>query len=147
MAYPMILHTVWLKNLHMGPLRIKWPKQKNRTPSKANLCLTRLSMKVGNLQRRTNLSSILNEGPGYRVYRSNKWTPGTVGRLVSRGSSRIADMSKQVFKIYWSEPMGSNGAYSVSNKQVYPGEYGLAFYTGFRRFVVVASDEGNSTCV
>lgn len=64
----------------------------------------------------------------YRIYKSKYWTPGTV------------------FKIYWSEPMGSNGALSVSNKQVYAGEFG-SFYTGFRRFIVVASDEGNSTCV
>lgn len=64
----------------------------------------------------------------YRIYKSKHWTPGTV------------------FKIYWSEPMGSNGALSVSNKQVYAGEFG-SFYTGFRRFIVVASDEGNSTCV
>jgi hypothetical protein len=59
---------------------------------------------------------------------------------------RVADVQIQVFKIYWSEPMGSNGALSVSNKQVYAGEFG-SFYTGFRRFIVVASDEGNSTCV
>ncbi|KAH6669136.1 hypothetical protein F5X68DRAFT_249266 [Plectosphaerella plurivora] len=64
----------------------------------------------------------------YRIYKSKHWTPGTV------------------FKVYWSEPMGSNGDLSVSGRQVYANEFG-SFYTGFRRFIVVASDEGNSTCV
>lgn len=66
--------------------------------------------------------------------------------MPSRLLHHVANLPTQVFKIYWSEPMGSNGALSVSNKQVYAGEYG-SFYTGFRRFIVVASDEGNSTCV
>lgn len=47
--------------------------------------------------------------------------------------------------------MGSNGATSqnapsVSNKQVYEGDFG-SFYTGFRRFIIVATDDGHSTCV
>lgn len=52
-----------------------------------------------------------------------------------------------MFKIYWSEPMGANGALSVSDKQVYNPGFGQQFYTGFRRFIIIATDEGHSTCV
>lgn len=57
-----------------------------------------------------------------------------------------AHTDAQVFKIYWSEPMGASGALSVSSKQMFTGDFG-SFYTGFRRFIVVATDEGHSTCV
>ncbi|KAK3327974.1 hypothetical protein B0T19DRAFT_179198 [Cercophora scortea] len=65
----------------------------------------------------------------YVVEPSNRFTPG------------------EVFKILWSEPLGAGGR--TENMSVW-GErshLGQKFYIGFRRFIVVANDEGHCTCV
>lgn len=52
----------------------------------------------------------------------------------------------QVFKILWSEPRGGR----VSSEEISHEEYesmGRKFYTGYRRFVIVANDYGHCTCV
>lgn len=57
----------------------------------------------------------------------------------------------QVFKILWSEPRGgSGGRDGVSSEEISHEEYesmGRKFYTGYRRFVIVANDYGHCTCV
>ena len=50
----------------------------------------------------------------------------------------------QVFKILWSEPRGGKDEdVSVEERE----DMGRKFYIGFRRFIVVANDEGHCTCV
>jgi hypothetical protein len=66
---------------------------------------------------------------------------GPTGLKLTAGDS-------QVFKILWSEPKG--GKDTVSCEGVSFEEYdsmGHKFYTGFRRFVVVANDAGHCTCM
>jgi hypothetical protein len=70
--------------------------------------------------------------PRYRVQPSSMFQPGAI------------------FKVYWAEPEGSSkdshGA-AVSTKHEFQNKYGTKFYFGFRRFIVVANDQGHSTCV
>ncbi|KAK3685666.1 hypothetical protein B0T22DRAFT_225838 [Podospora appendiculata] len=66
-------------------------------------------------------------------------------RYVVEASNRF--MPGEVFKILWSEPLGAGGR--TENMSVW-GErshLGQKFYIGFRRFIVVANDEGHCTCV
>ncbi|KAK4199907.1 hypothetical protein QBC40DRAFT_307156 [Triangularia verruculosa] len=49
----------------------------------------------------------------------------------------------EVFKIYWSEPLG-NGMNATVRSYMQRGE---KFHYSFRRFIVVANDEGHCTCV
>ncbi len=57
----------------------------------------------------------------------------------------------KVFKVLWSEPQGSGRdrktIQDLTEKGVRDNEYGEKFHVGFRRFIVVAMDEGHSTCV
>ncbi|KAK1833371.1 hypothetical protein QBC39DRAFT_370247 [Podospora conica] len=72
-------------------------------------------------------------------------------RYVIEQSSRF--MPGEVFKILWSEPKGGRqdgGRDLVSVEEISHEEYesmGHKFYTGFRRFVIVANDFGHCTCV
>ncbi|KAG5987459.1 hypothetical protein E4U54_004985 [Claviceps lovelessii] len=69
--------------------------------------------------------------PRYRIEPSSRFQPG------------------EIFKVYWSEPLGS-GEYrhaSVSGRQQIQNRFGIKFFVGFRRFVVVANDQGHCTCV
>ncbi|ORY71777.1 uncharacterized protein BCR38DRAFT_330097, partial [Pseudomassariella vexata] len=72
---------------------------------------------------------------GYKVEFSYKFQPG------------------EVFKILWAEPTGTNTTSvfdePLSDIQTAPGQQGPRgkFFIGFRRFIVVATDEGHSTCV
>ncbi|UNI22399.1 hypothetical protein JDV02_008290 [Purpureocillium takamizusanense] len=69
--------------------------------------------------------------PRYRVEHSAKFQPG------------------EIFKVHWSEPQGTGNDYapSVSGREEIQNKFGTKFYVGFRRFIVVASDLGHSTCV
>lgn len=49
----------------------------------------------------------------------------------------------EVFKIYWSEPLGSGMNATLRSYM----QRGQKFHESFRRFIVVATDEGHSTCV
>ncbi|KAL7787648.1 hypothetical protein V8C43DRAFT_307610 [Trichoderma afarasin] len=69
--------------------------------------------------------------PRYRVEPSSKFQPG------------------EIFKVHWSEPQGasSEGAPSVSGKHEIQNRFGTKFFVGFRRFIVIANDQGHCTCV
>lgn len=69
--------------------------------------------------------------PRYRVEHSVKFQPG------------------EIFKVHWSEPQGAGNDYapSVSGREEIQNKFGTKFFVGFRRFIVVASDLGHSTCV
>jgi hypothetical protein len=67
---------------------------------------------------------------GYVVEHSHRFQPG------------------EVFKIFWSEPLGAGRPKSdVMTHQVRFEQNGRSFYQGLRRFIVVANDEGHCTCV
>ncbi|KAK0720386.1 hypothetical protein B0H67DRAFT_485873, partial [Lasiosphaeris hirsuta] len=51
-----------------------------------------------------------------------------------------------VFKVLWSEPIGNGRTEAMTDVEVQQ-HLGVQFYVGFRRFIVVANDEGNCTCV
>lgn len=57
--------------------------------------------------------------------------------------------TSQIFKVHWSEPQGAGNDYapSVSGREEIQNKFGTKFFVGFRRFIVVASDLGHSTCV
>ncbi|KAM0254268.1 hypothetical protein ACHAQJ_006958 [Trichoderma viride] len=78
---------------------------------------------------------------GYQVEPSIKFQPGEV-------ESANTDVGK-IFKVHWSEPQGasSEGAPSVSGKHEIQNRFGTKFFVGFRRFIVVANDQGHCTCV
>lgn len=69
--------------------------------------------------------------PRYTVQPSSRFSPGAV------------------FKALWAEPLGGG----LKDKEAAPTEIveqthmGQRFYTGFRRFIVVANDQGHCTCV
>ncbi|KAK1760915.1 hypothetical protein QBC47DRAFT_356052 [Echria macrotheca] len=75
----------------------------------------------------------------YQIHKSNKFMPG------------------EVFKALWPEPLGSAAVgpkSTTSQTEVPPTEFteqrkslGQNIYVGFRRFIVVANDEGHCTCV
>ncbi|KAK7418571.1 hypothetical protein QQZ08_011196 [Neonectria magnoliae] len=69
--------------------------------------------------------------PRYRVEHSNKFQPG------------------EIFKVLWCEPQGSgfDPTPSVSDRHEYRDRFGGKFYVGFRRFIVIANDQGHCTCV
>ncbi|KAG6011795.1 hypothetical protein E4U43_008123 [Claviceps pusilla] len=59
------------------------------------------------------------------------------------------DQFEEIDPMYWSEPQGS-GEYkhaSVSGRQQIQNRFGIKFFVGFRRFIVVANDQGHCTCV
>ncbi|KAG6002761.1 hypothetical protein E4U21_002784 [Claviceps maximensis] len=69
--------------------------------------------------------------PRYRIEHSSRFQPG------------------EIFKVYWCEPLGS-GEYkhaSVSRKGDVQTRFGIKFFVGFRRFIVIANDQGHCTCV
>lgn len=69
--------------------------------------------------------------PRYRIEHSSKFQPG------------------EIFKVYWSEPQGSGHDKhpSVSGRHELENRYGMKFFVGFRRFIVIANDQGHCTCV
>ncbi|KAK3905917.1 hypothetical protein C8A05DRAFT_12304 [Staphylotrichum tortipilum] len=67
---------------------------------------------------------------GFVVEHSSKFQPG------------------EIFKIMWTEPLGNGGRRSERPTQHLRLEHnGVQFYQGLRRFIVVANDQGNCTCV
>lgn len=51
----------------------------------------------------------------------------------------------QVFKVLWSEPLGAGrGDLTEAESRSHMGQ---RFYVGIRRFIIVRTDEGHSTCV
>ncbi|KAM0283261.1 hypothetical protein ACHAQH_002555 [Verticillium albo-atrum] len=84
--------------------------------------------------------------------------------VVIRGHGRIGDRETldkrykvhkskyfkvgEVFKVLWPEPMGAMaGAPTISDRGVLRDRFGGLVHVGFRRFIVIATDEGHSTCV
>ncbi|TQV99182.1 hypothetical protein IF1G_01397 [Cordyceps javanica] len=69
--------------------------------------------------------------PRYRIEHSTRFQPG------------------EIFKVHWSEPQGSMSEQSKSSskKEDLQNKYGTKFFVGFRRFIVVANDQGHCTCV
>ncbi|KAG7103202.1 hypothetical protein HYQ46_012621 [Verticillium longisporum] len=54
----------------------------------------------------------------------------------------------EVFKVLWPEPMGGMpGTHTISDIGTLRDPYGGLVHVGFRRFIVIATDEGHSTCV
>ncbi|KAJ9142636.1 hypothetical protein NKR23_g7032 [Pleurostoma richardsiae] len=68
--------------------------------------------------------------PRYKVEPSHRFGPG------------------EVFKVLWYEPRGAlpGGGSVVSEKKTLKDHYGEVF-VGFRRFIVIANDEGHCACV
>ncbi|KAK3177572.1 hypothetical protein K4F52_009668 [Lecanicillium sp. MT-2017a] len=69
--------------------------------------------------------------PRYRVEHSTKFQPG------------------EIFKVFWPEPQGSasdNPKTSSKNTES-QNKFGANFFVGFRRFIVVANDQGHCTCM
>ncbi len=60
-----------------------------------------------------------------------------------------------MFKILWSEPQGQSrdnfpskvDMETYTERMPFENDWGEKFYVGFRRFIVVANDEGHCTCV
>ncbi|KAL2167272.1 hypothetical protein VTG60DRAFT_1467 [Thermothelomyces hinnuleus] len=72
--------------------------------------------------------------------------PNIHGGFVVERSSRFRP--GEVFKILWCEPRGAGGPRSeVMTHQIPVEQNGMPFYQGYRRFIVVANDEGHCTCV
>ncbi|KAK2045331.1 hypothetical protein LZ31DRAFT_253945 [Colletotrichum somersetense] len=69
--------------------------------------------------------------PRYVVEPSHKFRPGSI------------------FKVLWCEPSGTSlgGTPTISDRKPIQDRYGGSLFVGFRRFVVVANDEGHCTCV
>lgn len=73
--------------------------------------------------------------PRYRIEHSTRFQPG------------------EIFKVHWSEPQGSmseqpkSSSKSSSKNQDLENKFGTKFFVGFRRFIVVANDQGHCTCV
>ncbi|KAG5913628.1 hypothetical protein E4U42_000966, partial [Claviceps africana] len=67
----------------------------------------------------------------YRIEPSSRFQPG------------------EIFKVYWSEPQGAGKHKhgSVSGRQEIQNRFGIKFFVGFRRFIVIANDQGHCTCV
>jgi len=51
----------------------------------------------------------------------------------------------KIFKVYWAEPRGKKATTISNGQEVY--QLGELVYTGFRRFIVIATTPGHSTCV
>ncbi|KAK4138573.1 hypothetical protein BT67DRAFT_14432 [Trichocladium antarcticum] len=73
--------------------------------------------------------------------------PDTRNEYVVEHSSRFKP--GEVFKILWCEPLGAGAPRSevITNFVGMQERDGQRFYQGFRRFIVVANDEGHCTCV
>lgn len=52
----------------------------------------------------------------------------------------------EVFKVLWADPRGDGVVQTTEYTQL-KNVYGELFYVSIRRFVIIATDEGNSTCV
>lgn len=72
----------------------------------------------------------------------------------SRSTRSLTNRNNQVFKILWSEPQGQSrdnfrkvDIETYTDRMHLTDEMGDKFYVGFRRFIVVANDEGHCTCV
>ena len=52
----------------------------------------------------------------------------------------------EVFKVLWADPKG-DGVVQTTDYTQLKNAYGELFYVSIRRFVIIATDEGNSTCV
>ena len=95
-----------------------------------------------------------NTHQGFVVEHSNRYQPGEVLYHISYIFPQASlipytNAVVQVLKIYWSEPRGAARApppADVSEWEVQPTDQG-PFYVGYRRFIVVRTDEGNSTCM
>ncbi|KAK5656173.1 hypothetical protein OQA88_4933 [Cercophora sp. LCS_1] len=67
-------------------------------------------------------------------------------RYVVENSNRF--IPGEVFKTLWSEPLGASRKDDEKTTEVEVREsMGEKFYFGVRRFIVIANDEGNCTCV
>ncbi|KAJ2902324.1 hypothetical protein MKZ38_000714 [Zalerion maritima] len=53
----------------------------------------------------------------------------------------------RVFKVLWADPKGGNSRDDTTDLVQFKDSYGESFYVGIRRFVIIANDEGNCTCV
>jgi hypothetical protein len=53
----------------------------------------------------------------------------------------------EIFKVYWSEPKGAKRMPSLSGRVEQVNKLGQLVHTGFRRFIVIANDQGHCTCV
>ncbi|KZL83479.1 hypothetical protein CI238_02553 [Colletotrichum incanum] len=69
--------------------------------------------------------------PRYVVEPSHKFRPGSI------------------FKVLWCEPSGTSlgGTPTISDRKPVQDRFGGSLFVGFRRFVVVANDDGHCTCV
>ncbi|KAH7305583.1 hypothetical protein B0I35DRAFT_362164, partial [Stachybotrys elegans] len=65
----------------------------------------------------------------FQVHRSSYFQPG------------------EVFKVMWSEPAGARGGNASSEQTDASARSADRLYFGFRRFIVIANDQGHCTCV
>lgn len=87
---------------------------------------------------------------GFKIEKSHKFEPGEVRSLHFACYSSGANSLCQVFKVLWYEPHGGTpapGGASLSEKAKLYDHYGQPIYVGFRRFIVIANDEGHCQCV
>lgn len=82
---------------------------------------------------------------------SSRFYTGEVGRVhgsrspPSQSWISTKQVFHQVFKVLWSEPLGS-GKGDMTDAET-RSHMGQRFYVGIRRFIIVRTDEGHSTCV
>ncbi|KAK0392096.1 hypothetical protein NLU13_1594 [Sarocladium strictum] len=93
----------------------------------------RLTPKAGSSSKTSHMAADVSEAldPRYRLERSDRFQPG------------------EIFKAGWAEPKGAANDVltGLSGKQEIEDTRGVTFVTGFRRFIVIANDQGHSTCV
>ncbi|KAI0157329.1 hypothetical protein GGR57DRAFT_500947 [Xylariaceae sp. FL1272] len=83
--------------------------------------------------------------PQYSITGTHGMSEPADPRFVVEHSKRF--QPGEVFKILWSEPMGAVGGDEISDIQSI-GSPGSRFYVGYRRFIIVSTDESHhSTCV
>ncbi|KAK0674058.1 hypothetical protein QBC41DRAFT_352197 [Cercophora samala] len=93
----------------------------------------------------------INQQVNERAYGSSHMPQQNTSRMPQRNDiwdSFVVEHSSrfqpgEVFKIYWSEPLGSGMNATLRSYM----QRGQKFHESFRRFIVVATDEGHSTCV
>ncbi|KXX77374.1 hypothetical protein MMYC01_206903 [Madurella mycetomatis] len=112
------------------PYEIGSGHQTPRAPDQAVVGLTEEYQPLDNASAKLGLTRELEMHDGYVVAHSSMFRPG------------------EVFKILWCEPLGAGPPRSeIITGWVGMQVNGKPFYQGFRRFIVVANDEGHCTCV
>ncbi|GAB1314872.1 hypothetical protein MFIFM68171_05082 [Madurella fahalii] len=112
------------------PYEIGSGRQTPKASARAVAEVTEEYQPLDNVSARLGSTRDLEMHDGYAVAHSSMFRPG------------------EVFKILWCEPLGAGPPRSeIITNWVGMQVNGKQFYQGFRRFIVVANDEGHCTCV